>query len=308
MTDRSTPISAPGATKPEAGQRSIPALLLEQLELGELSPERRAAIEAELARARERGEVDPLADLRASNDEILRDYPSERVVADIRHREARAVRAEGRRASGWAWAVLPFGAAAGVLLWIGLSDDPSGSVGGSDPIARIDDQTPETTRIKGGVNAHLVVDRKLGDGHERLVADELVSPGDRLQVSYVPDGHRQGVIVSIDGRGVVTLHHPSTPDGDPGLAEGKEVPLAESYELDDAPGFERFVLVTVTDEQAIRVDEVIAAAEQLAADPQRARTQPLPLVGERWQQSSILLRKPAAGAGAPVPAGNSEGP
>ena len=50
-------------------------------------------------------------------------------------------------------------------------------------------------------------------------------------------------LVSIDGRGVATLHFPD--DVDPtALAHGGAMALDHSYELDDAPGFERFLRVT----------------------------------------------------------------
>ncbi|HLT39755.1 MAG TPA: hypothetical protein VK034_25910, partial [Enhygromyxa sp.] len=123
------------------------------------------------------------------------------------------------------------------------------------------------------------------------------------QVSYVPAGRREGVIVSIDGAQAVTLHHPSDAAAEPSLIDGQEIPLAHAYELDDAPGFERFVLVT-RDGGPIAVAEVIAAAEQLAADPEQARTAPLSLTGEGWMQHSILLPKPAPEL--PTPAGEGD--
>jgi hypothetical protein len=273
-------------------EREIPTLLVEQLELGELSQARRVAVEAELAR----GDIDPREALRASNAEILRDYPSDRVSAEIRRRAAIQAEAPAR---GWLpWLLIPglAGAAALVLVLVIDGRDPSEREAESGPIARLDSDTGEgeSTRIKGGVEAHLVVDRKRGDSHERLSAGELIHEGDLVQISVVPDGHAQGVVVSIDGRGAVTLHHPATPDEAPTLASGEEIALADSYLLDDAPGFERFILVTRSDDAAIDVAAIMSAAEQLARDPERARTEPLPLIGEGWQQSAVELRKPGA--------------
>lgn len=273
-------------------EREIPQLLVEQLELGELSEARRAAVEAELAQAA----IDPRVALRASNTEILDDYPSERVMAEVRRRAS--VGAEPPRARAWLpWVLVPglAGAAALVLVMMVGDRDRGGTKPGTGAIARFDSGTGagERTRIKGGADAHLVVDRKLGEGHERLAAGERIHEGDLVQISVVPDGHAQGVILSIDGRGVVTLHHPATPDAPALLPAGKEVPLASSYQLDDAPGFERFVLVTRSDDAAIDVGAVVAAAEQLAGDPKRARSEPLPLVGEGWQQRSLELIKDA---------------
>jgi hypothetical protein len=272
-------------------QREIPKLLVEQLELGELSPDRRAAVEVELARA----EVDPREALRASNAEILRDYPSDRVGAEILRRAARSEPTPSR-GSWLPWLLVPgvAGAAAlGLVLVIG-DRDPAAPEGESGAVAVLDpgSEEGETTRIKGGADAHLVIDRKRGEGHERLVAGELIREGDLLQISVVPDGHAHAVIVSIDGRGVVTLHHPGAPDQPSTLPKGEEIALPDGYELDDAPGFERFFLITRSDDAAIDVAAVMKAAEQLAADPKRARTDPLPLIGDEWQQSALELAKP----------------
>ena len=281
-------------------EREIPTLLVEQLELDELSESRKRAVEAELGAL----EVDPRAALRASNAEILHDYPSERVMADVRRRAALP---EPRSRAWLPWLVVPgLAAATALVLVVVLGDhERAGVTGESGAIAQLDpgSETGEPTRIKGGADAHLVVDRKLGQGHERLVAGELIREGDLVQLSVVPDGHSQAVVVSIDGRRVVTLHHPATPTGSATLAKGSEVPLATSYELDDAPGFERFILVTRSDDAPLdeaAIAAILAAAEQLAAEGPPAQTRPLALVGEGWQQSSFVLRKPDAAVPTPM--------
>jgi hypothetical protein len=66
-----------------------------------------------------------------------------------------------------------------------------------------------------------------------------------LQVSYVALGRPYGVIFSIDGAGVVTLHHPTSAEGEQALVDlDGAVPLPSAYELDDAPRFEKFFFVT----------------------------------------------------------------
>ena len=47
------------------------------------------------------------------------------------------------------------------------------------------------------------------------------------------------MIVSYDGRGVVTLHYPNVARASAELRAGGAVPLDHSFELDDAPLFER---------------------------------------------------------------------
>jgi hypothetical protein len=270
-------------------KRQVPALLVEQLALGDLDAAGAARVREEL------GSGDALERIDASNREILADYPPERLISEINRKLELAAKPAPSRA--WMpWLLAPTLVAAAALVWISVRDEPPAL---ATHVEIIDDGEPEQTRIKGGVEPHLVIDRRTAAGHERLAADQVVRPGDLLQVSYVPAGRRHGVIVSIDGAGAVTLHHPEAPGASPVLSEGHEVPLAHSYELDDAPGFERFVFVT-RDGQPPTVDEVMRAAERLAEDLTKSMHAPLQLPGAGWQQHSLMLRKAAEGA--PTPA------
>jgi hypothetical protein len=78
---------------------------------------------------------------------------------------------------------------------------------------------------------------------ELLAAGARVRKGDTLQLGYVAAGRRFGVIASIDARGTVTLHLPETPGPAAALERDGERALAHAFELDDSPGFERFVFV-----------------------------------------------------------------
>jgi hypothetical protein len=283
--------------------REIPALLVEQLAFGELDEASAARVRAELG-SNDRHPEDALARIEASNREILTDYPPERVAANIRRKLELAGKPAPSR-SFIPWLLMPTMVAAAALVWVVVRDDESPTL--ATHVEIIDDGEPEQTRIKGGVEPHLVIDRRTSAGHERLAADQVVRSGDLLQVSYVPAGRRHGVIISIDGAGSVTLHHPEGTGASPTLGEGAEIPLAHSYELDDAPGFERFVFVT-RDGQPPAVDEVMRAAEKIAEDPTQARSAPLQLAGAGWHQHSLMLRKaPASAQGeptTPTPAGD----
>lgn len=283
--------------------RKIPDLLVEQLALGELDAAEAERVRAALAREQAETGVDRLAALEASNREILADYPPSGLAAKVRRRAEAAEPAPASKGRAL-WLLGPALAAAAVLVWVVTrdGDDPGGTKVAEQTVPLVDDGQPEPTRIKGGVEPHLVVDRQTEAGRERLGPGEAVGEGDRLQLGYVAAGRDAGVILSIDGAGVVTLHHPASADAPATLVAGDEVPLDHSYELDDAPGFERFVLVT-RDEGPLVVAEVVAAAERLAADPDAAQTAPLALAGEGWHQHAVLLRKPSpAGSPAPEPA------
>jgi hypothetical protein len=148
-----------------------------------------------------------------------------------------------------------------------------------DPAAEI--------RLKGG-NAHLNVYMKTAAGAEMLEEGDRVTEGTTLQVSYVSGTNKYGAIVSIDGRGAVTLHFPlSAVTGQ--ILEGEgEVLLPFAYTLDDAPDFERFFFVV--SKKPFSLEKVLRAAEVLAEEPDSAKSQKLHLP-RGLEQSSILLLK-----------------
>ncbi|MBT3272705.1 MAG: hypothetical protein HN368_06100, partial [Spirochaetales bacterium] len=64
-----------------------------------------------------------------------------------------------------------------------------------------------TTRIKG-LEPSIVLYRKVSGSVEQLGNNAKASENDLLQIKYNAGGKLFGVIFSIDGRGVVTLHYP----------------------------------------------------------------------------------------------------
>lgn len=156
--------------------------------------------------------------------------------------------------------------------------------GASSPRQADDDPV----RIKG-LRPHLRLHRQRGATIEELRDGDVARAGDLVQISYMAAGNRHGVVLSLDGRGQVTLHHPARPDAPTTLESRGEHALDHAYELDDAQAYERFVLVTAGDEP-LSPAVVLAAAHELAGRGRAARHLPLPLP-TRWQQSSILLHK-----------------
>jgi hypothetical protein len=73
------------------------------------------------------------------------------------------------------------------------------------------------------------------------------------------------VIISVDGRGVVTQHLPASGGQAAVLGVEGRVLLGSSFELDDAPGWERLYLVTANAPFAVAT--VKAAAASLARSP-----------------------------------------
>lgn len=141
-----------------------------------------------------------------------------------------------------------------------------------------------------GLVPRLYVVRREGTRLRSLADGATAHAGDLVQLGYVAAGHTHGVIVSIDGSGHVTLHHPSAPDAAARLRPRGRHPLGHAFELDGAAGFERFVLVASGDEP-LDPRVVVQAATRLVHEGSAAATAPLPLPST-WHQSSLLLRKP----------------
>jgi hypothetical protein len=107
-------------------------------------------------------------------------------------------------------------------------------------------------------------------------------------VGYRAAGQAFGAIVSTDGNGSVTQHLPRSGRRAVSLEAGGTALLDFSYELDDAPRWERFYLVT--GDEAFDLGPVRRAAQSVATAGSEARPPSLRLPG-RLQQSVFSLTK-----------------
>jgi hypothetical protein len=255
-------------------KQTVSDLLLEQYSLGELSSDQERMVRAELERdesLRQR-----LAAIAQSNQEILADYPPERIVPAIKERFFREGRtARPARTPTLAWA-LP--AAAMVVLILSLF------------VIR-ERVVPNETRLKG-LTTHLNLFRKTPTGAEELRAGASARRADVLQISYTAGEAKYGVILSVDGRGAITWHVPAGYRGGsrtaPALDLEGQVVLPSAYELDDAPRFERFFLVYAA--APFEIGDVERAARALAARPGAAEREGLGLPNGLGQYS-LLVKK-----------------
>lgn len=271
----------------------ISDLEVERMLLDEL-PEERTRLIRESLEANQDSRIDQF---RASNQEILQAYLPGEIAQEIQRRlHPSGSRSEAESGKVWKrffWTGLPMVASAAALI-IWLRVEPSeqeqskdhyafnGEMGRANAIA-------DQVRIKG-LRPYLRVYRQKGSVTEKLDNRSLAASGDLLQLSYVAAGHRQGIVFSLDGAGVVTLHYPSDPSQSTQLQDGGEVPLSHAYELDAAPSFERFFLVTTQDNRSVDVELVLSAARELGRDLIRAEQQDLALPAHYFQ-FSIVLRK-----------------
>ena len=106
-------------------------------------------------------------------------------------------------------------------------------------------------------------------GEDELPLSNLVElgEGNTVQLAYTaPAGEYYGVIFSIDGRSLVTMHYPYSRGQSSLLVSGKRTFLEEAYTLDDAPDYEVFVFVVST--EPLDADAVQKEAQKIAAASQ----------------------------------------
>ncbi|MBN1981741.1 MAG: hypothetical protein JW795_09430 [Chitinivibrionales bacterium] len=143
-------------------------------------------------------------------------------------------------------------------------------------------------RLKGGA-PYLHVYRKTASKPEKLSSGDRVSTGDTLQISYNAMGRLYGVIISIDGRAGVTLHFPETQTDTTALLPNNEHFLPRSYELDDAPDFERFFFIT--SQVPLVIDEIMASATHLAQSDSAQTGQIRLFQKTKTENFSLVVRK-----------------
>lgn len=247
-----------------------PDLILERLRLGELDPAARRRVEAGLGPA-EQARIEAM---REDDARLLQAHPPRVVALEIERRfeASRPVRPR----PVWTFAAVGALAAACVALFAlnpGATPDAPRAVRGV--VAPVD-----TVRAKG--DARLLVYRQTSAVEPEMLSDgDRAAPGDLLQLGVLLDTPRHVVVLSIDGRGAVTHHYTST-----GLAEGK-VLFDHAFALDDAPDFERFVVVTAAEP----IDPaIVESAAKARAETSGADRAPLSLP-DGLSQLSTLIRK-----------------
>lgn len=239
----------------------------------------------------------------AHNQRVLGDLPVAEVVAEIHRRAAMAERRQ--HAPGPArWlrfaapALVTAAASAALILWIDRSSNTSDQAPLVASASERDAASDPLHRIKGG--PRLVVHKQVGVRSLSLDSGAQVQAGDRLQVYYTgipaadgaatPTSSLYGMIISIDGRGSVTVHLPDSGAMTTGLHGPGPTPLTHSYQLDDAPEFEHFALITGP--APFAVEDVVQAARAWVAG---ARTQsasaPALDLSPSLQQTWFLLAK-----------------
>ena len=267
--------------KSDTSAAGIPDLLLERYALDEVSPAERAQIERRLGEdTNVRGRLEAIRrsdrDLRGGGFPVsLAKQVQGRAALDTRRGWRHPSTPRGATTRIRRWAVpLAVGVTAVVVVvvgsyWRGPQTDWSGE------------------RIKG-LRPSLTVFRQTPGGSERLADAAIVRAGDVVRVAYQAAGQSYGVIVSIDGRGGVTVHLPPEGRDAVRLQAGDRVLLDHAYELDDAPRWECFYFVTA--QRPFDVQPVVDAAKREAALHGTSPPPALP-VSAGLEQSRFVLQK-----------------
>jgi hypothetical protein len=209
----------------------VPQLLVEQLVLGELSPEKAATVRARLE-AEPQG-LERLAEIEASNAQVLKRMPARVLAARVAQEPAPASRR-------WMWAPA-LAIAAAVLLYVGVPPQ--------DPVQPVIPVDPGV-RIKGPA-LELAIHLQTAEGPVLLEDQAQVQAGDQLQLSTMSAKPAYGAVFSVDGNGVLTQHLPERGTTAVLLEPGQH-PLPHAYTLDDAPDFERFFLLSSSEPFALQ--------------------------------------------------------
>jgi hypothetical protein len=264
---------------PETDRTFVPDLLLEQFRLGELP-------EADDARVRRALCMDPSVQARidalaGSDERIAADYPAGWLAVTIRRRMADGgVDSSGaRQLFRWSFPVAT--AAVALLLIATIPRAPA------SPARDLGTGTAPTERVKG-LRPSLLIYRRTDSGTETLADGAIARPGDLLRLGYSAVDRPFGAILSIDGRGTVTMHLPPSGGMAVPLRRGDKTLLDTAYELDDAPRWERFYFVTAREPFAI--EAIVQAARRTAARGVERPPGALDLP-RQYGQATFLLQK-----------------
>ena len=260
----------------------VPDLVLERYRLGELPVEDAAHLERRLEI--DRSLRDRIAALDASDHDIRRRYPPEWLAERVRAR----LETSGSTAPPQAyslfrrWPVPAALAAAATLLLVLLPRTVELPFTETGP-----DTSASSDRVKG-LQPALTLFRRTSGGSERLADGTLAHAGDLIRVGYRAAGRAYGIILSIDGRGTVTVHLAGPDARAASLRSGDTMLLDDAYELDAAPRWECFYFVT--SDVAFDVAPIVEAARRAAAGATGAVPPRLPL-SPGLEQAAITLVK-----------------
>lgn len=248
-------------------KRHIPEIYLEQFYLDELSEHKTGIINIK---------DDLLKNIELSNKKILEQYPPSVIKEGIIRKLNDKKKTEPKKSDLRSY-ILKSVPIAAALIFLTLNLSNLNKTTGPENIIRAKGLTPELTAY---------IDKD--NSPARLFNNDLVSESDLIQLTYNAAGNKYGVIFSIDGRGVITLHYPEDKYSTPLIDPNGSHALPFSYELDDAPEFERFFFIS--SKQVFDVDTILKSAEGIFKYDSPETIELLNLAKELDQQTIIFKK------------------
>jgi len=241
----------------------ISALLLERYHIGEVTCEEKKLMEEALENNGKLAE--DLADLDRADSDFFTRFPAEKIIPADNLRTANFKRFS-RRPVKIRYLAIGFSAAA-LLIIVFINLYPFNNSGKLKLSERIKGKgNVSGSSINSFIKLSIYLKENITGDIVKLTDQCLINEGNTIQLVYsVPENSskdKYGVIFSIDGRAVVTMHYPHSSWQSTLLDRGRAVPLDEAFTLDDAPNYEIFFFIAA--DSPIDVESIITTAEQLA--------------------------------------------
>jgi hypothetical protein len=280
----------------------IPDIYIEQYILNELPDNLRK--EMDKLMEKHPSLSDRIEKIKKSNETILAAYPAESVISEIIEKKNRVNEIENSfrrdnageknkavlnlfqkisRLSAKRYTLSLASAAAAAAVVIIFFMIPGVNI--TDSIKKGYDTD---VRIKG-LESKLIIYRMKGKEVEELKNSDSAREGDIIQLGYIAaDKFKYGTIISIDGRGTVTLHLPDSAESNSELIMNKKVLLNRSYELDDSPSFERFIMILSA--EPVNTADILEKAKKLAKNKESSLNGYID-AGEDSAEFSAVIKK-----------------
>jgi len=263
--------------------------LLERYILGELAEHNSMKIKSRLEKdISARHQIEKLIQ---SNKNFLTRYPSKQILVEIMRRydsEKNKVVRKKRKVLRLFFLASSTISLMIVFITICLIMQKNSSINLNSRFENLNENRAKGTVLLEMRNPEIFIVRKKAGGVEQLHQGSIVKKGDLLQVGYRTAEETNGIIVSIDGNRVVTLHYPENINEAPLLQKNKQIYLGNSYELDNAPDFERFFLITSKSD--FDLSKIMIEIETFANNSTRIKEEEIEL-DDNFNQISIILIK-----------------
>ncbi len=206
------------------GRAKIPDLLLEQWRLNEIPDSKKSQLEDEFSRQRIDHDLAQLeAEEKAFWNKILAEKPRfmQGDVAILTAPKQPIPCVPGLSHKNFLYPIT-VAACAMLILFAALQTKKA--------------NTLDDIQLKGDARPLLIYE-KVSIGQKLLHDGDRLSRGSTIQLAYKAENYSHGIIISLDGRGVISWHFPGEATGDQKLDKGSQKLLANLKSLQqDSPG------------------------------------------------------------------------